>query len=298
MIDRRAAAIAAGQHGTITLRQLEACEMTPRMVCRRVERGWLVRAHRGVYRLGGAQGLRSHEMAAVLACGRGAFVSHLSAAFRRGFLPYPASYERIDVSVVGRKPASRPGIRVHRAGRLVRGDVAVVESIPVSSAARALMEIAAAAPRRLDDAYDEAIFLKAARPRHVAEILERFAGRPGVAALRALHEAESAGDRSRREGEKRLRSLLASAGLPKFRVNAPIGPYRVDFLWPERRVIVEMDGFAEHGKRRSFEADRSRDADLQARGYRVIRVTWRQLTQRPYQVIARIAAVLALPSAH
>jgi very-short-patch-repair endonuclease len=292
-IDREAAAIAATQHRCIKTAQLMRVGLSEDSIHRRVERGWLVPAHRGVYWLGGSAGPRSHEMAAVLALGRGAYISHLSGARIRGYLPYPAPCDRVDVSVAGRKPTSRPGIRVHRAGRLVRADVEIVDSIPVSSPARTLIEIAATEPQLLDLAYDEAVFRRAVKATAIAEIIQRFEGSRGVAALRALHEDEAADDRSRLEGEKRLRALIAAAGLPRPTVNAPIGRYRVDFLWPDQRVIVEMDGFAQHGKRRSFESDRARDADLQASGYRVIRVTWRQLTHRPYEVIARIAAVLA-----
>jgi very-short-patch-repair endonuclease len=78
-------------------------------------------------------------------------------------------------------------------------------------------------------------------------------------------------------------------------VNARVNHYEVDFLWREQRLIVEVDGYAYHGTRAAFERDRARDADLQARGYRVMRVTWRQLVDEPEALIARIAQALAWP---
>ncbi|CAN5465442.1 hypothetical protein BH10ACT11_BH10ACT11_02830 [soil metagenome] len=319
-IDRRVAELAAKQHRAVSTGQLLEAGLTKRSIHTRVERGWLVRAHRGVYWVGGPAGPRSYEMAAVLALGRGAFLSHLSAAYFHKLLPYPASYQAIDgpltvsrhsergaanatlsrlppidVSIAIRRPGRRSGIDVHRATLLERGDVRIVDAIAASTPARTLIEVAAVAPHLLDDAYDEAVFPpKSFVQAELASLLTRFSGRPGVRALRTLHESEAADDRSRRRAEKELHTLIASAGLPMPKVNAPIGRYRIDFLWPAEKVAIEMDGFAEHGKRRSFESDRARDAELQARGYRVIRVTWRQLTQRPNEVIARIDAVLAI----
>lgn len=112
--------------------------------------------------------------------------------------------------------------------------------------------------------------------------------------MRELWEAEASGERNRLEAEKRMAALIKNAKLPRPRPNAPVGPYTVDFLWPEHRVIVEIDGFATHGKRRSFESDRARDADLGSQGYAVVRFTWRQIVGEPYVVVARLAARLAL----
>jgi len=100
---------------------------------------------------------------------------------------------------------------------------------------------------------------------------------------------------TRSEAERRLLDLLRAAGLPPTAVNARIGRYEVDLLWRPQRLVVEVDGYAYHGTRAAFERDRRRDAELQAAGHRVIRVTWRQLVEEPEAVVDRIAQALAQP---
>ena len=90
--------------------------------------------------------------------------------------------------------------------------------------------------------------------------------------------------------------MLRAARLPNAVVNSRVGGYEVDFLWPAERLIVEVDGYAFHSTRTAFERDRLRDADLQARGYRVIRVTWRQLVDESEAVLARLAQALRMAS--
>jgi very-short-patch-repair endonuclease len=98
---------------------------------------------------------------------------------------------------------------------------------------------------------------------------------------------------TRSEAERRLLTLIERAALPRPRTNTRVGRYEVDALWPETRLIVEVDGFAFHGTRAAFERDRRRDADLTAMGFRVVRVTWRQLVDEPHLVVARLAGALA-----
>jgi very-short-patch-repair endonuclease len=100
---------------------------------------------------------------------------------------------------------------------------------------------------------------------------------------------------TRSEAERRLLALLRTAGLPPTDVNARIGRYEVDLLWRPQQLVVECDGYAYHGTRAAFERDRQRDAELQAQGYRVIRVTWRQLVDHPEALIAHVAQALAQP---
>jgi very-short-patch-repair endonuclease len=97
---------------------------------------------------------------------------------------------------------------------------------------------------------------------------------------------------TRSEAEERLLALLRAAALPPTAVNARIGRHEVDLVWAPQRLVVEVDGFAYHGSRAAFERDRLRDAELQAAGYRVVRVTWRQLVERPEALIVRLAQAL------
>jgi very-short-patch-repair endonuclease len=99
-----------------------------------------------------------------------------------------------------------------------------------------------------------------------------------------------------RELEQRMLRLVADAGLPRPHVNYRLGPHVLDFFWPDQRVIVETDGYRTHGRRTAFEDDRARDANLQSRGYAVLRFTWRQLKTEPLLVSARIARALSLRS--
>jgi very-short-patch-repair endonuclease len=103
---------------------------------------------------------------------------------------------------------------------------------------------------------------------------------------------EGATAMTRSEAERRLLRLIRAAGLPLPNTNARLDPFEVDFLWPGHRLVVEVDGFAFHSSRAAFERDRARDAELTARGYRVIRVTWRQTAAEPYVAVARIAQAL------
>ena len=96
------------------------------------------------------------------------------------------------------------------------------------------------------------------------------------------------------EFEERFRELTRRAGLPQPRAQYRLGPYRLDFAWPELKVAVETDGWGTHGRRQGFEDDRARDASLLAQGWRVLRVTYRRLKQKPMLVAAQLAAVLAL----
>jgi very-short-patch-repair endonuclease len=89
-------------------------------------------------------------------------------------------------------------------------------------------------------------------------------------------------------------ALIRRAGLPLPETNVRIGPHEVDFLWRDQSVVLEVDGFRYHSSRAAFERDRLRDAELAARGLRVVRVTWRQIVDAPEAVAARLAAVLAI----
>ena len=127
----------------------------------------------------------------------------------------------------------------------------------------------------------------------IAELLERSRGRTGVTALRDALAHRETPSLTRSAAEERMLALVRSARLPHPVTNARLGPYEVDFLWPDRKLVVEVDGFAFHSTRAAFERDRGRDAELQALGYRVMRITWHRLVEESGVVIARLAAALA-----
>jgi very-short-patch-repair endonuclease len=133
-----------------------------------------------------------------------------------------------------------------------------------------------------------------ATDRQLLAIIERAPSRPGSSVIRSLLGAEAESGFTRSEAERRLRELLRAGGLERPLFNAPLLGYVVDVLWPEHRLVVEVDGYRYHGHRGAFERDRRRDQELAAAGYRVIHVTWLQLRDQPIAVITSIAQALAL----
>ena len=231
-------------------------------------------------------------MAAVLACGDGAVVSHRSAAHLWALLPYPAQQRPINVTVRSRHSRLRPGIRVHRVGRLDPRDVRTYNRVPVTTPARTLLDLAGAeSPRAFEQALAEAETRRLVTRRHLEAVLERNRKRPGAGVLRAALARDASPAWTRSEAEERFLALIRKAGLPAPETNVQLGPYEVDLLWRAERLIVEVDGFRFHSSRAAFERDRLRDAELQADGFRVIRVTWRQLADQPEAMLARLARI-------
>jgi very-short-patch-repair endonuclease len=258
-------ALAARQHGVVTTAQLLGAGVGRRSIARRVAAGWLVAMHRGVYQVGPVTSECGREMAAVLACGEGALLSHHSAAAVWGF----GRRDRVvHVTVPGHARRSRPGIRVHRSLSL---DAAVQDGLPLTRPARTLRD------------------LERTLPSHE---VERARERAAMLGLVVPDDAPDGFTRS--EAERRLTQLCKLAGLPAPRTNARVAGFEVDALWPAERLIVEIDGWAYHRTREAFERDRRKDAALQAAGYRVIRITWRRLANEPYSVSAQLGALLSV----
>lgn len=233
-------------------------------------------------------------MAAVLACGETAVASHHTAAELHGIRPVRPG--PIDVTVPCGKPRSREGISAHRSA-LRPDDVMRTQGIPTTTPKRTIRDLAAGLPdRELRRAIEEALVQRKLDRPSLADAVDEARGQRGAAALRAAAEGVSgeAARLTRSEAERRLLELIDAAGLPRPRTNVRIGRSEVDAVWWKERLVVEVDGFAFHGHRAAFERDRRRDADLAARGLRVIRVTWRQIADEPEAVIARLAAALAV----
>jgi very-short-patch-repair endonuclease len=200
---------------------------------------------------------------------------------------------QIDVVVARDWAPRRPGIRVHRTLSLTQRDVRRVDEVPVTSPARTLLDLGADLARDDHEAVvADALRRHLVRPVDLEEQLTRNGRLRGAASLRAILETESGPAFTRSAAERRLLALVRNSSLPSPVVNARVAGYEVDFLWPHERVIVEVDGFQWHADRTAFERDRERDAELQALGYRVVRVTWRQLTQEPAAVVRRLERVL------
>jgi very-short-patch-repair endonuclease len=291
-MDRTIARKATSQSGPITRQQLTEAGLTQSAVNRRTAKGALHRVYRGVYLVGHeALAPRARETAALLAAGETAVISHVSAANLWGIAA--VEDEGIHVTVIGRRRRSRPGLIVHYASSLDPRDVRRLHGLPVTAPARTIVDLAATGYRDLDRAFGEAHAQRLVTAHEIEQLLERTGPRAGTRAIRDLLSDNASGF-TRSQAERLLRALLQSANLPMPRFNARVAGYEVDALWPQQRLVVEVDGYAYHGHRAQFERDRRRDLALTAAGYRVIRVSWRQLTNEPFALVAVISAALSL----
>jgi very-short-patch-repair endonuclease len=291
--EQRIAELAARQRGLVIRKQLVEIGLTPEAIDHWLRSARLHPLYRGVYLLGHAgvtEGAR--ELGAVLACGRGAAISHRSAAWLWRLLP--AATGDVEVTVAGRDCRSRPGIRVHRVRDLDPRDTRKLGGIPITSPARTILDLAAVVtPRELEQALAEAYARQLARRSELVSLLARRSPRPGTRALRALLE-DGTPALTRSQAEDRLLGLIRAAELPAPETNIRIGRHEVDFVWRDQRLIVEVDGFRFHSSRSAFERDRRRDAELGTLGFRVARVTWRQIVDEPVVLVARLATALAV----
>jgi very-short-patch-repair endonuclease len=282
--DGRIAALARRQHGVVSRAQLRALGISEPAIEGRVKRGRLHTLHRGVYAVGHMSVTRNGRfMAAVLACGEGAALSHLSAAVLWGMLEDRG--QRVHVTA-GKRRRVR-GLVVHESeldGERVRRD-----GITVTTPARTLVDLADVVPRRtLERALDEAEYLRLDRtgltPRH---------GRRGsglLASVLAVHEPGTT--RTRSELEEMFLALVDREALPRPEVNVRIEGFECDFVWREARLVVETDGGAAHGTRRARERDPVRDARLIAAGWSVWRVSYEQVVGRGDGVAADLSELL------
>lgn len=248
--------------------------------------------HRGVYLVGHAEPPSlAREWAALLACGEGAVLSHhtASALWRlRPSLP-----PTVDVTVPGRD-RRHPGIQVHRTLSLDARDATRRYGLPVTAPARTLLDLAAVlVPRELERAIDEARTQRITTDSLLLDALGRAPHHRGARAVRDHLKNEQEPAMTRSKAEERMLALVRQADLPPFVTNRLVHGHEVDFLWRIQRVVVEVDSYQFHRSRARFENDRRRDADLQAKGYAVLRVTWRHLRQEPLFVAARLGALLA-----
>lgn len=222
-------------------------------------------------------------MAGVLAAGAGAVLSHRSAAALWELTA--AGSRAIDV-IAPRKLCQRSGLILHYC-LLADDEITVRDGIPVTTVARTLLDLAGVLPRRrLERAVNEAEFRRYGDGTSLPSLIERHRGARGIGALRAcLQQGDLGSTVTRSELEDRFLSLIEKSGLPRPEVNAPLAVgqtwIEADFVWRASRLSVELDGRAAHATRRAFERDRDRDRRLQVAGWRVVRVTWRQLEDSP-----------------
>jgi very-short-patch-repair endonuclease len=256
----------------ITYAQLVEIGLDSSMIAVRLRAGRLFRLHRGLYSIVPPKLLtvKGRWLAAVLACGPRAVLSHLDAAALWDLCRVGSGPTHVTVPTEnGRK--RRRGIALHRSSTLLPSQVILEDSIPVTKPARTLADLSRTLPEY-----------------RFAPILLRAEKRwPDIGSWGGGTE-----DPDRTELERRFLALCRRHSLPKPDCQVIIGPYTVDFLWPAANLIVEVDGWETHGTRTAFESDRARDAWLTSRGYRVVRFTWRQVKHDGTGVAQTVRAIL------
>ena len=277
--------IAERQHGNVTRAQLDAIGLTRNEIDERHEQGWLIRRHAGIYAVGHVPRTReSRWLAAVLALGEGAVLSHVSAGSLWGILPTAAITEVIVPTTAGHP--KRDGIVVHRQ-RLPASHVTIHRAIPITTPIRTLLDLAAVLSlRALARAFEQAQVLHQLPPAPLAaEVLSRPRHRGNAKLRRILAGAVDPAD-VRSILELRFLRMCASYGLPRPEVNVRIGAWTPDFLWPEHRLVVETDGFEFHRTAAARRRDAAKDAFLRGEGFTVIRLTWADVTEHPSETAA------------
>ncbi len=289
----RVAELAGLQSGVAAHWQLRQLGLAPRSIGDWIAGGRLHPVHRGVYAVGHrAIGDDGSLMAAVLACGPGAFLGCVSGARVRGMAAGPL--HPVHVSVTHLRGLRRPGVRIHRVRSVTIVDLAVVRGIPAISPTRVLLDLAAAGRRtQLYEAISRAQRSNRLDPAAISELIERSRGGRGVAILREATEGiRTAGGVPKSRMERRFRDLFEDYGIPEPLVNDLVRvehmTYQVDFHWPAQRLVVEADSYRWHSDPSAHEEDRRRDQELKREGWEVLRFTWRQLTREP----ARTARVI------
>ncbi len=299
-LDHALARLAAKQHGVVTLDQLGRLGLTPSAVRQRAEAGRLHRLHRGVYAVGHREiGHRGELLAALMACGAGSVISHLSAAALLGLRD--RSPTLIDTIVPGQAGRKINGVRPHRCRGLGPGEVIRCDGVPCTTPSRTLVDLAGMLSRKsLQRAVGQAAVLRSLDITAIDAAMTYGRGRRGVTQLREIIEPWRTEDSKlplvRSTLEAMLLPLIVSEGLPRPLCNHKLRvgdeEIEVDLYWPEQRLVVESDGYASHGTKAAFERDPRRDQDLLLNDYRVARFTWDHVEREPSRAVATIAHLL------
>jgi very-short-patch-repair endonuclease/predicted transcriptional regulator of viral defense system len=294
--------LAGRQHGVVTREQLRHTGLSDDQIDSWIRAGRIHRVFRGVYTVGSASITEQGRVhAASFACGPQSVVSHRSAAFLLGI--GERSPRVIDLITSSKRGHEIDGIRVHGVAYPARHELIRVHGIVCTSVARTVVDLAGTYG---EDGLRETFERMAAEGKldlgAIQEVLEAGGKRRGTPALRRVIEewrpvAETAKYATVRSlFEAKLLPLVAKAGLPLPRINAPVRTteriLEVDLLWPDERFVVEADSRRHHGTEVAFERDRKRDLELMEVYYEVLRVTWKQVEREPQKVFAVVRSEL------
>ncbi len=280
---------AATQLGNITRQQLLELGLSRRQIAYRIKTGSLHVLFRGVYAVGHPPtSPLQWAAAAVLACGDRAMLSHGSAMTLYGLWK---RWDRpFDVTVAGDRRVQ--GIRIHTATNLRKRDVRTHNGIPVTSAARTLLTMAPKLPQKsLARAVNTARHERILALDEVADIVKRCPTHAGAPLLKPFIGAK--GGPTRSGWEDGFPEFCKRYGLPEPIMNARVGGYEVDALFPDEKLIVELDSWEFHSSKQSFEDDRDKDADTAVDDHQTIRATWDRMHRRPEYEAARLQRILS-----
>lgn len=297
---RRVAEVATAQGGTVSLGQLHEAGVSTRSASHQTSDGRLHRIHRGVYTAGHRSISRHTKLrAALLACGEGAVVSHLTAASFHGLWDrWPAL---IDVTVPVEAGRKIDGVRCRRCRYPEPEEVTVLHGVTVTTVARTLVDLAGILSlKTLRKIVGRAAMLRKLRLQEVDLAIHNAERRRGLKALELALIPYRTKDGEPPDVRSDFETLILphlvelGVGRPACNVRLHIGGERflVDFLWDRRRVIVETDGRETHETPAAFQEDRRRDQFLAAADYRVLRITWHQLQTEREAVLGRVRNAL------
>jgi hypothetical protein len=287
------AELAERQYGVVSIRQLERkLGYSRKAVQREVASGGLHSLHRGVYAVGHRL-LPDHGrcLAAVLACGADALLSHRSAAWLWGISRYGPAPLHV-TSPLPRK--ARLPIRLHHSRILAPQDRGLEDGIPVTAVPRTLLDCAGERPfSELQRMLERSEELKLFDLAPLEELLERSRGHAGWGQLRRAIALYAPVPFTRSEFERRFFEAVLEAGLPRPATNIVEAGFELDLYWPERRFAVELDTYGTHGTNAAFERDHLRDENLMLAGVEMVRVTDVRFYREPKAVLKRVATLLA-----
>lgn len=270
----------AEQRGLITRKQALSRGLSRQTIETRLRTGAWIRIQRGLFAVRGTpMDFPQRTRAALLAAGDAFAASHETAAYLLGLVKRPPS--RIEITTSLTRHHETPGVTVHRSGKWHEYDLTERDAIPVTSAARTIVDLSSRLEdSRLEAMVDEAFRRHQANPALLRRAVERLGRAPGRSPAR-MHRllafripGYEPGDSAL---ETRVLRALVDAGLPAPLRNHPVASggrtYHVDLAYPEAMLAIEVDGFSTHSERRAFEIDRARANDLVIDGWRVIRFT-------------------------
>jgi hypothetical protein len=276
------------QHGVISRDQLRRLGFTDDAIKHRIAIGRLRRVRQGVFSVG-RPGLTEHGrwMAAVLACGEGAVLSHSSAAalWRIGY----ESRSVIEISSPSPSHRRRPGLRIHRRPSLQQRDTTTRLGIPVTTPTQTLIDLTTRLDRRgVERAVNEADKYDLVHPPELRGALDKRTGEPGVAKLRQILDRRTF-RLTKEELERRFLPLASKAGLPVPLTGQFVNEFEVDFYWPDLGLVVETDGLRYHRTPAEQARDRLRDQAHTAAGLAQLRFTHEQVRYEPDYVVRILA---------